>query len=268
MAYIDKMTTALYSLEYGLGRTPLFNDAGNNVAKPTAALLDTCKRLFNIELKRLDQIAGYHKLYDGKIAVIIDCGEFAPSYMSGHAHCDCLSFELFYDAKPLIVNSGTYQYQGKYRKYFRSTAAHNTVMINGHEQSELWGEHRTGRRISEVVSKREAHGVVGSYKNYLNEYHRRRIRLENGVFEVLDQTSGDGCSYLHLAPELKYKDGMIVGRNIDIRVKIVNAEMEIRNMPYADSFGKLEDSQCLFFSWKDDGEKHGYRIIIEGVNDR
>lgn len=52
-----------------------------------------------------------------------------------HAHCDLLSLVLWVGGKPLLVDSGTYTYHGPLRDYFRLTAAHNTVVIDGHDQA-------------------------------------------------------------------------------------------------------------------------------------
>ena len=87
VGYIGKMCSALYSLEAGISRTLLFNDAGDNVAKPTVSLLSVCKELFGISPEKLKQVSGYYVLNDGKITVVEDCGNLSPSYMPGHAHC-------------------------------------------------------------------------------------------------------------------------------------------------------------------------------------
>lgn len=264
--YIKKMATALYSLEYGIDRTPLFNDAGDNISKPTSALIKVCKQL-EIEPEKKDNIAGYYKLYDGKIAIIVDCGELSPTYMSGHAHCDCLSFELFYAGKPIFVNSGTYQYQGDERKYFRSTAAHNTVMINNHEQSELWGEHRAARRIKKVSHGLDNKTIIGACLNYRGEKHQRRIMVNNGI-TVLDKTDGDGKSYLHLAPEAELLGKEISLRGLKFVIEPINAEMKTEKSKYAEEFGYIEDNIVFVFEWEMDQQEHGYRIsFLEGETD-
>lgn len=265
---LQLMVKALYSLESGINRTPLFNDAGDNVAKTRDALLRTCEKLFGIELQKESQISGYYRLDDGDIASIMDCGELAPSYMPGHAHCDCLSFELFYDGKPVFVNSGTYQYQGDKRKFFRSTAAHNTVSINGHEQSELWSEHRAGRRISGVKGKVDGHSIIGAYKNYFGECHIRKVKLADGLFTVLDKTDGRGESYLHLAPGLEYSDGVIMGNGLKITVQPINSDVRIDQSVYAEEFGRIKDNTVLVFFWNDDKQEHGYKIKIVKENEK
>lgn len=262
--YISRMASALYSVEFGLNRTPLFNDAGDNVAKPTKSLLSGCKEQFEIIFQKREIISGYYKLYGGNITLLFDCGELAPSYMPGHAHCDCLSFELFYFGRPVFVNCGTYQYQSKLRTFFRSTKAHNTVMICDHEQSELWGEHRAGRRLGQIKGMINNNTIIGSYINYFGEEHIRSVRLDNNILEISDKTTGDGKSFLHLAPGLRLEGETIKGvEGLDIIIAPVNAAVSTRQMPYSDNFGKLDEVECMIFSWKADEEKHGYKIIFE-----
>lgn len=45
---MQKMADAAYSLEDGMGRTPLFNDAGDNVARPLAGILEALDEEFHI----------------------------------------------------------------------------------------------------------------------------------------------------------------------------------------------------------------------------
>ncbi len=259
---ISKMLSALFSLEYGINRTPLFNDAGNNVSKSTAALLETCRGEFGITPQKKDTVSGYYKLYDGKLALIVDCGELAPSYMPGHAHCDCLSFELYYDGEPLITNSGTFQYQGNYRNYYRATEAHNTVLINDHQQSELWGEHRCARRLIGIKGSKKANEIIGEYRNYLGEKHQRIIMLKNSTLSVVDKTEGTGKSFLHLAPSMHYKDGVISGMGMLLKLKTRNAISSVEKTKYAYDFGWMEDNDTLVFCWNCDEDEHGYEIEI------
>ena len=262
VAYIRKMTTALNSLEAGINRTPLFNDSGDNVAKTSASLLEACKTLFGIEPEQKSNIAGYYKLYDEHLTLIADGGKSGPEYMPGHAHCDCLSYELFYNGKPLFVNSGTYQYQGETRRYFRSTKAHNTVEINNHEQSELWGEHRAARRINNIKVSAEENKIIGQYKNYSGELHQRTIELNNQILKVTDKTAGAAKSYLHLVPGLVYSDGKISGNGISINVKTINSQITVEQGLYASDFGKKEENTVLVFNWNKDKQIHGYEIEI------
>jgi len=265
LKYIGKMNDALYSLENGIGRTLLFNDAGEGVSKSTTSLLHTSRSLFGIEPASKNPVSGYYRIDDGDISVLVDCGELSPRYMPGHAHCDCLSFELFIKGDPVLVNSGTYQYQGKFRRYFRNTSAHNTVMINDHEQSELWGEHRAAGRISAVKASMSKDGkaISGSYRNFHGESHHRKITYSNGVLEVQDMTDGRGKSYLHLDPGIKYNNMIISGRGIEARIVPINARISVEESICAPYFGVMENNSTIVFEWENDMKEHGYRIEIQ-----
>lgn len=270
--FIQKMTDACYSLEKGIGRTPLFNDAGDNVAKKCEQLCLAAEKQFGVkvELKDAFGASGYFKLYDGNKALIFDAGMIGVDYQPAHGHCDCLSFELSVDGQPLFVNSGTYEYQGDLRKYFRRTCAHNTIEINGHEQSQCWSGFRVGKRISRVYGNRGDGYVEGGYRSFYGDEHQRRIALNNGIMEVVDSVNAqDGVlvkSYLHIAPgyivegeTIKEESGNVIGK-----VTLQNCEQKIFSdgdlCYYAPDFSDLKIGACLVFTWKADNDKHGYKI--------
>jgi hypothetical protein len=58
----------------------------------------------------------------------LSCGPHG-ALSCGHSHSDELSFELWTGGAPLIVDRGTYAYDGVERNAFRSTAAHNTLEL-------------------------------------------------------------------------------------------------------------------------------------------
>lgn len=274
---IQKMVNALASIEKGMGKTPLFNDSGDGVAKDCAALLMAANDLFNITQNYSESFSasGYYKLYDGNIALMFDAGEIGPKYMAGHGHCDCLSFELSVDNKPLFVNSGTYQYQGDKRKYFRSTEAHNTLTVGEREQSEYWGEHRVARRVSNVKAEKNSQLITGSYQTYLGDTHTRMISLAEGVLTVLDSvvTAAPTTihSYLHITDNYE-----VVADDVDFKVLCsghtvctvtpVRAEYSIHTSGnltnYAPRFGTLSHGICIEFRWLADDRQHGYIIQI------
>ena len=55
--------------------------------------------------------------------------------------------EYFVNGRKLITNCGNFDYElSAERQFARSTSAHNTVQIDGEEQSEIWGAFRVARR--------------------------------------------------------------------------------------------------------------------------
>lgn len=108
--YIQPMLDVAWSLEEGLDRIPLFNDGGNNVAKSLDALVNLCKQEFGVipRFKSQFRDSGFYIFKWGVWKMVVDAGQPGPDYIPGHAHCDAMSFELFENGKPIIVNCGTY----------------------------------------------------------------------------------------------------------------------------------------------------------------
>jgi len=81
------------------------------------------------------------------MSMLGDVAEVSPAYQPGHTHCDMLSFEVCWDGRPVIVDTGTSTYEvGRTREFERGTAAHNVVQVGDLEQSEVWGSFRVARR--------------------------------------------------------------------------------------------------------------------------
>jgi hypothetical protein len=76
----------------------------------------------------------------GKHHFVADVGEVGLDGLGGHGHLDALSFELTLHGIPLIVDPGSYVYTGDpdARNRFRSTRAHNVVMVDGEEMADLF----------------------------------------------------------------------------------------------------------------------------------
>jgi hypothetical protein len=162
------------------------------------------------------QDAGYFILRDGRAAVFVDAAPLGYGPIAAHGHADCLSFVFSVDGQPVFIDSGTYDYfsHPALRDYFRTTAAHNTVEIDGESQSEMQGPFLWGRRATpsvlswrdlEVTSELEAEH--DGYRRLPDPVtHRRKLVLhkENQTLEIIDSLICDGVHtarlYLHLAP--------------------------------------------------------------------
>lgn len=255
------MAVAISSLEQGFERTPLFNDAGNNVSKSTLSLLKVCERIAgsidNTKTEFPD--SGYYRLDQGNYTVLFDCGDIGPKYMGGHAHNDCLGFEMAAGGKVIFSNSGTGQYQGELRPFFRGTSAHNTLMVDDREQSELWGEHRAARRISKLRLKRTGEALIGQFQSYQGDRFRRKMKWKQNTLEILDEVKSNGShiarQFFHLAPGYKYKRdaasvSVAAGNKVVARIKLptdsdflIHTEGQITS--YAEDFGKYEKKDVL-----------------------
>ena len=100
--------------------------------------------------------AGYYLLQWGRrqsrdrVSVVFDCGELGFGALAAHGHADALSVAVRAGGVDLLVDPGTYDYFSfpEWRQYFRSTRAHNTITVDGQDQSELLGSFQWGRRAS------------------------------------------------------------------------------------------------------------------------
>ena len=137
------------------GRMPLFNDSALGIASAPEDLFGYAHQVIRYERPvwssklevRARPATGYYTIRDGGDMLTIDCGQIGPDYQPGHAHCDTLSYELWLDGRPVVVDTGVHDYEAsETRAYARSTRAHNTVVLDNEEQSEFWGVFRVARR--------------------------------------------------------------------------------------------------------------------------
>lgn len=263
LPWIRRMAEAMGSLENGFVSTPLFNDAGDNVGKSCAALFAACREVCGeLDTGKMGfPDAGYYRLDYRNCKVLFDCGDIGPKYMGGHAHNDCLSFELAIDGKKIFTNSGTGQYQGNMRKFFRSTAAHNTMMIDDREQSELWGEHRAARRISHIRAVFKENAVAGQFRSYQGDCFRRKMSWKDNALVIVDDIRSSDAGrhmarqFFHLVSEYRFErmeDGVKVlhgEKPIAVLKTQENADILIHKegqiTVYAPEFGKYEKKQVL-----------------------
>ena len=143
---------------------------------------------------------------------LFDAGPLGLDKMAAHGHADALNFVLTAGSEPVLVDSGTYLYRGTtaWRNYFRGTSAHNTVRIDGREQSQIVGPFHWGRRAHATLEIPVVEGekilVAGEHDGYggMGVTHRRSVTLLQNVWLVEDWLIGRGRHevelFWHLAP--------------------------------------------------------------------
>jgi hypothetical protein len=109
---------------------------------------------------------------------------------------------------PYIVDTGTSTYQpDTIRQRERSTSAHNTVVVDGAEQSEAWGSFRMARRAHARILEESASRIRATHNGYrtIRVSHERSFSLKNDGITILDYVSG-GISheaFFHFAPGIE-----------------------------------------------------------------
>jgi len=96
--------------------------------------------------KRAFPVGGYYILgcdfeTDAEIRLVVDAGPLGYQTIAAHGHADALAFTLSLGGREFLIDPGTYAYHTEpgWRRYFRGTAAHNTVCVDGCDQSQSGG---------------------------------------------------------------------------------------------------------------------------------
>jgi uncharacterized heparinase superfamily protein len=158
---------------------------------------------------------GYVRFGSGDDVLFLDVGHPSPRDLPPHAHADLFSIEASVGGVRMLVNSGTGDYErGAWRDYWRSTRAHNTVEVDGVDQSEVWHSFRMARRAAprDVQVRRQQGSLVVSawhdgYERLRSPArHWRSVASVDGGWIVADRVLGTTPhfirSHLHVHPEV------------------------------------------------------------------
>ncbi|MFK0289790.1 alginate lyase family protein [Streptomyces sp. NPDC090442] len=122
--------------------------------------------------------------------------------IAAHAHADALSVEIRHDGVDVLADPGTFCYHGQpeWRRYFRSTLGHNTLQLDGHDQSVsggpfLWTRQARSRVLTADTSGASHEGTAtwcAEHDGYQRSVHRRRVELTAASRElrVVDEVRG------------------------------------------------------------------------------
>jgi hypothetical protein len=161
---------------------------------------------------------------------------------SGHGHADALSIRLSLDGHRFLIDPGTYTYSPheNQRDWFRGTAAHNTLRVDGLDQAVPDGPF-AWNSIPNVKAETWLNGqtfdfFVGSHDGYRRlpnrVLHRRTVfHVKGGLWFIRDMAEGSGSHLLeifwHFAPaiEVREKDGKIIATHPS-----VERQMELSNV--------------------------------------
>ncbi|MWA09405.1 heparinase II/III family protein [Streptomyces sp. BA2] len=137
--------------------------------------------------------------------------------IAAHAHADALSVEVRHDGVDVLADPGTFCYHGQpaWRQYFRSTLGHNTLQLDGGDQSVsggpfLWTRHARSRVLVADASGASHGGTArwcAEHDGYQRSVHRRRVELTAASQElrVVDEVRGPHRTVrlaFHLGPAI------------------------------------------------------------------
>ena len=212
--------------------------------------------------------------------LILDCG---PLGAGNHGHFDCLSFELAAFGRSLIVDPGRYTYseagETNWRVAFRGTAYHNTVTVDGRNQTRYVPvtlkeatRHAAGSvrhkvagpapeaRVAAFVSRADfdyVHGIARSHE--YDAVHERRILFVRGAYWIVSDALAGASPHrydlrLHLDEQAL---GRVAADHDADTLRYVSPNLLVAQPADRDTFACIEDG---FVSYRY-GEKHAAPVL-------
>ncbi|MEX0900013.1 MAG: alginate lyase family protein [Gammaproteobacteria bacterium] len=140
--------------------------------------------------------------------LVMDVGPLGCPVSSAHGHADFLALQVNINGVPIVVDPGTGRYVADgWRDYFRSTAAHSTVVVDQLSQAEpgtlfSWRS-RPAARVRRWESTPEHDLVDAEHDGYTRladpVRHRRRVLfIKPALWLVVDDLTGDDTHALDL----------------------------------------------------------------------
>lgn len=268
------------------GDWPQFNDTALGAAARPGELVAYLSRL-GLEARVPDGElpVAFARVAFGDWTLVADVGGLGPDHNPGHGHADNLTYELSIAGRRVVVDTGVSTYEvNAIRARERSTAAHNTVEIDGLDSSEVWGSFRVGRR---AYSRRlnvgdPAASLVAEHDGYRHlpggPIHQREWRWSGRRLEIHDLIRTRGShhivAHVHLHPDYNpalCADGScaVLDQEGQIIVRI-SAEgwdrVSLSDYEYAPAFGRRIPAKCIELSASCSADKR-MSHAIEGVED-
>ena len=203
------------------GNLALFNDAAFAVVAAPADLQQYAVRLGYTPVSAgpdgLLHLAdsGFARMAMGPAVAMVDIGKIGPDHAASHGHADTLTFELSLKNRRIIVDTGLSTYEKMpERLLLRSTAAHNTVVLDNRNSSDVWGLFKVGRRASIIESTQTAQPdrllVGATHDGYCRPgnrlLHRREWLMTVDKLTITDELTGRGSHraeiFYHLHPDI------------------------------------------------------------------
>ena len=265
-----RMMSWLEAMSHPDGGIGFFNDAAFGVF-PTPIELRAYAVALNIPLEPHGRFglrplmpSGYVSIELEPFFLLCDVAPVGPDHLPAHAHADTLSFELSYKGRRVFVNSGTSEYGlSAERQRQRGTDAHNTVVIDAQNSSEVWAGFRVARRararLLSAVSNESRITVVGEHDGYRRlrgrNWHRRRWMLSERELQIEDTVQGrfgSAMCYYHLHPNILVKqltrlnlhlvdsDGSILAMRFDGA-----ADVNVVASTWHPEFGATVETRCI-----------------------
>lgn len=215
--------------------------------------------------------AGIYVMRHGDDFCLVHCSELGSAGKGAHSHNDNLSFELAVGGSSFLVDPGTYTYSRypEQRNLFRSTAYHNTLVLDGLEQNGISKgdlfllEKQSEPRVLRWDSSPEEDIFQGEIEYASPELgrrvHRRTIQFEKQQrqWSIIDEIGGKGkCQmdwFFHFHPRVQVdqqRSFLRLTRGPNVRLTLSFGDegvwrAEVVASWYSEDYGHREPSRVL-----------------------
>jgi uncharacterized heparinase superfamily protein len=261
MCHPDGEITFFNDAAMGIASTPLEID---EYARRLGLLVNKERKVSTMPVIKQFTDSGYIRLDAIHATAFLDVAPIGPDYLPGHAHADTLSFELSLFGERVLVNCGTSQYGiGQIRQDERGTKAHNTVVINSKNSSEVWSGFRVARRAypRNLVINQEKKAIFVScahdgYKRLQPPViHKRSWQIAHGKLVICDRVYGKfetAIAQFHIHPNIKmtvispskYLLHLPVSGQ-EVQLLVLKGVAQIQESFFSPEFGIRLNCQCL-----------------------
>ena len=171
-----------------------------------------------------------------------DAGPLGYREIAAHGHADALSFTLSVGGEEFLVDPGTYAYhtEGEWRSYFRGTSAHNTVRIDGMDQSQSGGNFMWLRKARALLRALEQQRHAGHVRGLARRLSRPRGSGDPSPADCL----GQGRS------QISIDDGLEMAGTHDVEI-FFHCHEECTVRPFAGGVELARGDRAVRLCWPD-----------------
>jgi hypothetical protein len=188
--------------------------------------------------RRAFEAGGYWVLGDrlgqtDEVRLIADAGPLGYLSIAAHGHADALAFTLSSCGRELLIDPGTYAYHtlSQWREYFKGTSAHNTLRIDGRDQSVsggsfMWLRHANAKLLEAKFDDARDEWAA-THDGYARLHdpvrHTRRIVYEKESQEIRVDDELECCGAHQVEMFWHFAE--------DCEARLVDGELMVRNGP-------------------------------------
>jgi len=197
------------------------------------------------------QHGGYYTLRNQDSWAMVRCHTFN----SRPGHADMLHTDLWWSGINILRDSGTYMYNcpEPWSSYFGSTAAHNTIVIDGLDQTRAFSrfarlDWTRSRFLAYRESGKSQAGVIQGehygYRNRNNAVHRRTILSLNSCWLIIDDVLGSGSHDIRLCWQLCDYHYEIKNNNLVLKTESGPVGIAVLNSADKSAFECFRGDMC------------------------